>query len=70
MNLSEILASTANYLRQLAAGTAGDEEPIAVSESLLRELESASTDVKKELERKLILKMLCIATHDRYSHRY
>lgn len=54
MNLSEILASTANYLRQLAAGTAGDEEPIEVSESLLRELESASTDVKMELECKLI----------------
>lgn len=50
MNLSEILASTAKYLRQLAAGTAGDEEPIEVSESLLRELESASTDVKRELE--------------------
>lgn len=54
MDLSEILASTANYLRQLAAGTAGDEEPIEVSESLLRELESASTDVKRELECKLI----------------
>lgn len=54
MNVSEILASTANYLRQLAAGTAGDEEPIEVSESLLRELESASTDVKRELECKLI----------------
>lgn len=54
MNLSEILASTANYLRQLAAGTAGDEEPIEVSESLLRELESASNDVKRELECKLI----------------
>ncbi len=53
MNLSEILASTANYLRQLAAGTAGDEEPIEVSESLLRELESASTEVKRELECKL-----------------
>lgn len=54
MNVSEILASTANYLRQLAAGTAGDEEPIEVSESLLRELESASTDVKRELECKSI----------------
>lgn len=54
MNLSEILASTANYLRQLAAGTAGDEETIEVSESLLRELESASTDVKRELECELI----------------
>lgn len=54
MNLSEILASTANYLRKLAAGTAGDEEPIEVSESLLRELESASTDVKRELECKLV----------------
>lgn len=54
MNLSEILATTANYLRQLAAGTAEDEEPIEASEPLLRELESASTDVKKELERKPI----------------
>lgn len=54
MNLSEILASTANYLRQLAAGTARDEEPIEVSESLLGELESASTEVKRELECKLI----------------
>lgn len=50
MNQSEILASTADYLRQLAVGTAGDEEPIEISESLLRELESASTDVKRELE--------------------
>lgn len=58
MNLSEILASTANYLRQLAAGTAGDEEPIGVSDSLLRELESASTTVKRELECKLIAQNL------------
>lgn len=53
MNLSEILASTADYLRRLAVGTAGDAEPIEVSESLLRELESASSDVKRELECKL-----------------
>lgn len=53
MNQSEILAFTADYLRQLAVGTAGDEEPIEISEYLLRELESASTDVKRELECKL-----------------
>lgn len=58
MNLSEILASTASYLRQLAAGTAGDQEPIEVSESLLRKLESASTAVKRELECKLIAQNL------------
>lgn len=52
MDMSELLASTANYLRQLVAGTAHDEDPIKVSDSLLRDIEAASSDVKNELESK------------------
>lgn len=50
MDMSELLASTANYLRQLVEGTAQDEDPIEVSDSLLQDIEAASADVKKELE--------------------
>ena len=50
MDVSELLASTASYLRQLVEGTAQDEDPIEVSESLLQEIETASADVKKELQ--------------------
>lgn len=52
MDMSELLASTANYLRQLVEGTAQDEDPIEVSDSLLQDIEAASADVKKELEGK------------------
>lgn len=52
MDVSELLASTANYLRQLVEGTAQDEDPIEVSDSLLQDIEAASADVKKELEGK------------------
>lgn len=50
MDVSELLASTTRYLRQLAEETAQDEDPIEVSESLLQDIEAASADVKKELE--------------------
>lgn len=54
MDISELLASTTNYLRQLVEGTAQDEDPIEVSESLLQDIETASADAKKELECKSI----------------
>lgn len=50
MDVSELLASTSFYLRQIAEETAQDEDPIEVSESLLQDIEAASADVKKELE--------------------
>ena len=65
MDVSELLASTAIYLRQLVSGTAQDEDPIEVSESLLQDIETASAEVKKELQCKFLGPM---TTFSGYSH--
>lgn len=65
MDVSELLASTSHYLRQLVEGTAQDEDPIEVSESLLQDIETASADVKKELQCKFLGS---VALFQGYSH--